>query len=522
MGIASAVDHRVTLFHEQLGFSKGHPFIKTNADEEPFLESYFVPPPFFQSVIGDPAHPAATVVLAPRGAGKSAQRRRLEIWCEENKVLAVTYDRFEFGAGQKIQDVSLAYHLRNVITRFLLVYLSYLQEAPDLISKLDKREKQDLSLFVRTYLGNLTGAQLQDLLRELKSLPERFRDFWSKNVGVLESVVNVVLKRYGLDELDLPDLAQEQKKLSETYKHQLEMLRTLTEKIGLNAVYILIDKVDETEKTGNDSELSYRLIQPMLQDLDLLGLKGIGFKFFLWDAILPLFQKDARPDRVAQHHINWNGTALQQVLGKRLEAFSEGKIKRFSDLMGETIDFDVDFSLALFANGSPRNLIRMCEKILAAQAEIDASATKISLTALDEGIKSFCEQVVVEQYTPDVVKDLQRVGRELFSINFLSNDIFKTTHENSSRNKVTAWQKCNVVKQIGEISIKESRRPLNFYYVVDPAMVRAIHSNVSISKLLSDRWLPCSYCKYDNLMDIAFFPEGNDPICCKCGRNLIS
>lgn len=510
----------MTLFHEQLGFTKAHPFSQTNADEEPFLESYFVPPPFFASVVGDPAHPAATVVLAPRGAGKSAQRRRLEIWCEQNGVLAVTYDRFEFSGGQKIGDVTLAYHLRNVITRFLLVYLSYLQEKPGLIESLDKRERRDLSLFVQTYLGELTGGQLQDLLREIKSLPERFKDFWRENVGVLESVVNIVLKRYGLDAIDLPDLPQEQKKLSDTYKHQLEFLRDLAGKIGLGAIYVLVDKVDETERTGNNSDLSYRLIQPMLQDLDLLGLKGIGFKFFLWDAVLPLFQQDARPDRVAQHHINWTVLALKQVLSKRLAAFSEENITKFSELMSSELDFDVDFALALFANGSPRNLIRMCEKVLASQSDIDPDSTKISPEALDAGIRMFCEQLVVEQYGMDVVKDLQRVGRELFTINFLSNDVFKTTHENTSRNKVTGWLKSGLVKQIGEVSIKESRRPLNFYYVADPAMVRTIHSSQSTDAVLANLWLPCNHCKCDNLLDPGLFPEDNDPVCSRCGRKL--
>lgn len=511
----------MTLFHEQLGFTKAHPFAQTNADEEPFLKSYFVPPPFFASVLGDPRHPSATVVLAPRGAGKSAQRRSLELWCEENDVLAVTYDRFEFGAGQKIQDISLAYHLRNIIIRFLVVYLSHLQEKRDAVDSLSKKDRRDLTLFVQSYLGGLTGGQLQELLRELKSLPERFKDFWRENVGVLESVVNIVLKRYGLDAIDLPDLAQEQKKLSDTYKHQLEFLRLLAKKIGLTAVYILVDKVDETEKTGNNSELSYRLIQPMLQDLELLGLEGIGFKFFLWDAVLPRFLEDARPDRVAQHHISWTITALKAALSKRLFAFSEGKIDKFADLLDEKLDYDVDFALALLANGSPRNLIRLCEKILAAESETNPAAHVISQAGLDSGVRVFCDQVVTEQYGMDVVKDLSRVGRELFTINYLSNDVFKTTHENTSRNKVTGWQKSGLVKQIGEVSVKESRRPLNFYYVADPAMIRTIYASKSISDFLRDHWLPCDSCKFDNLMDVGLFPEGNDAVCSNCGRNLL-
>ena len=60
--------------YENIGF-KAHPFAKTNADEEPDLAGYFVPPPFYDGVLGDPSVPTASVVLAPRGGGKTALRR---------------------------------------------------------------------------------------------------------------------------------------------------------------------------------------------------------------------------------------------------------------------------------------------------------------------------------------------------------------------------------------------------------------------------------------------------------------
>jgi len=64
--------------------------------------------------------------MAPRGAGKTALRRMVEEWADQHSVLAVTYDRFEFGSGQKVEDVGLAYHLRNVIVRFWLpIFLSW-------------------------------------------------------------------------------------------------------------------------------------------------------------------------------------------------------------------------------------------------------------------------------------------------------------------------------------------------------------------------------------------------------------
>lgn len=111
-------------------------------------------------------------------------------------------------------------------------------------------------------------------------MPEKFKDFWRKNVGFMESVVNFLLKSYGIDAIDLPDVKQEEKRLAETYKYQLESLLKLVKKLHFKSIYILIDRTDETEQTGNDPEATYRLIQPLIKDLELLGIEGYGFKFF--------------------------------------------------------------------------------------------------------------------------------------------------------------------------------------------------------------------------------------------------
>ncbi|MDH5360669.1 MAG: hypothetical protein OEX03_08905 [Gammaproteobacteria bacterium] len=248
--------------YEQLGFVS-HPFLKTNADEEESLQTYFVPPPYFDAIIGDPKSPSSSVVLAPRGAGKTAQRRMVEATASQSDYLAVTYDRFEFGANQKVSDISLQYHLRNIITRILISFLSYLSEWPDVAKNLTKEEKKQLAIFIHTYLGDVTGDGIQELLNELKSLPDKFKEFWSQHVGFMESVINFLLKKYDLEEIDLPDAKQEEKRLGETYKYQLETLLTLVRRIGFKSIYILIDRPDETEKTGNNPESTYHLIQPL-------------------------------------------------------------------------------------------------------------------------------------------------------------------------------------------------------------------------------------------------------------------
>ena len=502
---------------EELGFNS-HPFLKTNADEEESLQSYFVPPPYFDAVIGDPAYPSSSVVLAPRGAGKTAQRRMVEAAAEQNKFLAVTYDRFEFGAGQRVSDITLQYHLRNIITRVLLAFLSYLSERKDVAENLSKDQKKQLAVFVQAYLGDITGDGIQELLNELKSLPEKFKEFWREHVGFMESAINFLLRTYDLERIDLPDAKQEEKRLGETYKYQLETLLGLVREIGFKSIYILIDRPDETEKTGNDPSAAYQLIQPLIRDLELLGLSGYAFKFFLWDKVEPYYRHDARPDRVPMYQLTWTRLGLKNVLSKRMHAYSNGRVSSFDQLLENSCG--IDDHLCLLANGSPRNLIRMCETIFAVQAERDASSKKITLAAIDQATVIHSEKIFVENYGETVLKDLQRIGQELFTTNFVANEILKIS-ANGARNKITGWANQGIIAQVGTVVVPPATRPTHLYGVLDPCAVRIIHRTVPFEDFVQDRWLPCGHCITDNFIDLNLYPEGEEPLCRECGRALV-
>lgn len=260
----------------------------------------------------------------------------------------------------------------------------------------------------------MTGMTFSEVLSSLKSVPEKVRDFWSKNVGFLEPLINILLKRYGLATIDLPDLKQEQKKLETSYKHQLEQLLSIVRIAGKRSVYILIDRIDESEKTGGSPERTYRMLEPIVQDLELLGLRGYGFKIFAWDKIVELFRSKARPDRVPQYSLSWPRKRIEQLIAARIKAFSNDRFSSFADIM-TTHDPATDSIIALFADHSPRNAIRICERVLAVQADMDNKATKISSVAFDRGLTTFADQLTVDLYGPDICHDLKRAGRGLFT-----------------------------------------------------------------------------------------------------------
>jgi hypothetical protein len=142
------------------------------------------------------------------------------------------------------------------------------------------------------------------------------------------------------------------------------------------------------------------------------------------------------------------------------------------------------------------------------------------MAAIDQATVAHSEQICLENYGGNVLKELQRVGRELFTTNFVANDILKIS-ANGARNKITAWAKHGVVAQVGTVIVPPATRPTHLYAVIDPCAVRLMHRVVPFEKFVRDRWLPCGHCITDNLINIDLYPEGEDPICRQCGRKLL-
>jgi hypothetical protein len=74
-------------------------------------------------LLGIPDLPSSQVIFAPRGGGKSAQRRMIEYNAASAEVFAITYDRFEKIGVDNLEELSIDYHLRNIIEIGLLGFL---------------------------------------------------------------------------------------------------------------------------------------------------------------------------------------------------------------------------------------------------------------------------------------------------------------------------------------------------------------------------------------------------------------
>jgi hypothetical protein len=503
-------------FLTRLGFTE-NPFQFTNADEEEHLQTYFIPPPYFGSVWGDPQRPSSHVIFAPRGGGKSAQRRMIEYRAQSENVFAVTYDRFEKLDAVDLHTIGLDFHLRNIIELillgFLLEYKGRELQAPSFSSP----QREQIESLCGQYLGKINRLEALDALKSLRTLSSRAKQALREWSGPVNALVSAALASHGVHSPGLGpgiQMGQSSSAGEAPSKIHLEIAIGLLKSIGFDSVYILVDKVDETPKTGNDAEDSFLLIKPLLRDLELMQLRDVGFKFFLWDKLQPAYREYARPDRLQQFELSWSKDDINKMLSRRLEAFSEGRIKDLSQLTSANLATGLQVMVTIFASGSPRDMIRICQQIMSEQLQMDPDSEKIGVLAIIDGISKFSQARARELVPPQILRDLIKVGRLDFTTNYVANDVFKIS-VNSARNKILQWTQTGAVERVGELHT--GSRPVHHYAISDIRVGVAMLPQVDLMNVVTVKLQYCTKCLVPLLRDWDVNPSQT---CHQCGKEL--
>ena len=487
-------------FLNNLGFSS-NPFQHTNADEEELLEKYFVPPPYFQSVWGDPQRPKSCVIFAPRGAGKSAQRRMLEIRgsAPGSKVLCVQYSRFEIEGEGSLASIDLGYHLKNIIQLCTIAFfLKSYELGVDHLSYTDQ-EKQWIQQICAYYLSDVTPEGVKEAVDSIKSPAEKAKQFlssklWAINALIAAAAINFKVSPSAVT-ITSPSGA---KSIASPSKLHLSIIISLIYKLGHDSVSILIDKVDETSYTGNDAKNSYALIAPLLRDLELLEMKGVGFKFFLWNELQPYHKKYSRPDRVQHFDLSWTPDELRKIMAQRLQAFARNGAPKFQDLlsleMGLSERNAVERLLITLSHGSPRDMVRLCRQMIIEELRFNPqSSERISRQAVKAAFDKFCKTRAEEIVPEKVLEELKKNHRLDFTVSHVASNVFKIS-TNAARTKINNWVTTGVVRHIDEIIIKSKEKPVYHYAVVDSRVAKSIFSELGFVEFLNNKMKSCVKC----------------------------
>lgn len=493
-------------FLENLGFDND-PFAKTNADEEERLADYFIPPPFFSAVLGDPTTPKSTIVFAPRGNGKTALKRKIEIESLDSDFLCITYNTFNI-IGKKLHNIDQQYHLNNIIRLILIAIITAVQGGK--LSNLSKDERHIIYLFSKKYLSEIEQTDLKIGIASIKNFNDKSKELWNKFTGPIGLVLNSLFERMGFGTTEIAKFETTGGKLG-TQIDQLTVLQRIAERLGFKSIYILIDRVDENALT-HGAKNSYKFISTLIGDLQILESKGYAFKFFLWHLLLEDYIKIARPDRVKYYELGWDAEQLCDMLSQRLKAYSNNRNTTLGELQ-ELENFDLDKYISYLAEGSPRNLIRICKEILDQQSEINDKSNRISVDAIAKGFDKIAFDISSERYQKNIINDLRKTNKCNFTIRYIYSHIFKFSQQ-AGLNKIKSWEDSGAVKFIGTIQETKGAKTSKQYAIADFLLAKTVFPNLDVFSFAQRKIRICS-CNNLLLRDWDSVPE---QVCEKCQR----
>jgi DNA-binding response OmpR family regulator len=149
----------------------------------------------------------------------------------------------------------------------------------------------------------------------------------------------------------------------------MDVLTDLVCGAGFDALYMLVDGVDQIDGIGDDAPLIAAFLAPLL-NAPILHSPRVAFKFFLPAAVFAVFQEQrlVRLDRAPYMMLEWNSADLCALISRRLSHFSQrsstvaGGVRSFDDLC--VAPFPSDPYLADLAGRIPRQLLALCEHIV--------------------------------------------------------------------------------------------------------------------------------------------------------------
>ena len=333
--LESGSGQRVRRWLERFGFTDD-PFVVYEADQErAALPGLFIDRPYVMRMVGDPARPQSAFLLAHRGTGKTATR---EIIAYEHihgrcrrRALPVRYCDFGFLLGRAGADPTriTARHHADAIVRATLQTLA--DEVPPLFFDLLAPTECALLLSLAAEFANpVVRLKLRQFVPgDTAAIP------WSdlSAAEILTTLISIVLR------------------LGQSEKNRYE------------ALYILVDRADETE-FGAGALIP--ILKPLISASGLLNLPGLAFKFFLpleWGEQL-LADAPLLRERFPVETIRWDTEALQDMLKRRLVFYSNGRVEDLGQLCTTAARSNVVDRLVAHSQESPRTLLRLCATLV--------------------------------------------------------------------------------------------------------------------------------------------------------------
>ncbi len=357
-----------------------NPFASKEADFEAASDQsrvvdYFVRAVWVEQILGDIYQPRSAVLAARRGFGKSASRLMVEYECQRGrlsgKILAGNYTNFgrvlAAQRGESKESLHQA-HLHCIVNICCLALLNFLREQPERIEGLGYGGRYRLSALISGYTDLNDPFRLDETLRRV-NINEQVLNSQSFIEAVRAHTLAALLDEAKVGRIRpwlelLGQATAFDGPLPPLSLNLIEDIARLTRLSGLQAVYLLVDRVDELPETAADPAAGAELLRSLVADLRLMEIPGLAFKFFLPDEVASLLfnSHDIRPDRLTRYQIQWTTEQLVNFLHNRMLAYSSAnQLSSLAPFCEVGFANEVDEEISRMAEGSPRNLLRLAE-----------------------------------------------------------------------------------------------------------------------------------------------------------------
>ena len=456
-----------------------------NADEarkERRLNSVMEYPEWFLEVLGDVKSLNFIIITGPRGSGKSSIRRTIADHCRSslgNKILggvvlciSIDHDSSKWVKNFVLNSnkPSVDFFCEEIVDQLIVAVLTYGE-----IDKLkDKLEKKEI-YFLERHIYRLQETRPDDVSSIADKLLSKYKKL--KSNEAVKDWLSIITSLFG------NQVSLENRSIETPAIDDLPIIIQIVKKCGFDAIYVLIDEIDEYDETNGKPDFAAEIIVPILSSINLLEKDSIGLKFFL---SAPVYQRldeasktmnmEIRYDRTLQpdpYILEWTDSNISKMLKKRLMTYSNNNLNSLNQFCDDEIK-DIDSLIVKYAYKNPRHMIQLCDRIVRYTAR-SAYITNFCITknVLNKALVDFSKRIVktyvgADDYLTAVINDKM--------LSFVDKDFA----DNNGIDINEARKGLDKLVLLGALTSKAKLNGEKKYTVCDPRIVYLIEEGIEI------------------------------------------
>ncbi|MBQ5962927.1 P-loop ATPase, Sll1717 family [Massilia sp. ZL223] len=487
-------------FAQSFGFVS-YPFSVFTAEEEKeFLDRAFIQPLAYSTASAAAKERKNVFIYGERGTGKTALLYKLMSECNSKVISISDYSQLPLVPSQ---TQILGFYISNIAP----IVLKSIASSVVLRTRLNRDDKLLLSYLLKNHTTSVTrDAVLQDMKEIQHSFLKRVSvGLWNGLLGLVNNATgaavdaasDAISKSLGLPSIDSGNPEKEyfkkiQLNIDDTFDESkanqiiLGKLLDLCKKVDIANLTLVLDRVDEDSRWKNDAELVADFLRPFLVENEIFFQPGLRFIFSIWSIPYQKVKSDFRINKFCVEQVEWTAVELMSVLNKRMSEHSAERVGSYQDIVADSEHFES--KVVPLANSNPRDLWQLMNKIFREQYRMDSGARKISVDAMDKGVKEFVRTFNYYEYYPrkinaksnsmDVYSYIAHLSK-LTEVRFTSTNLDDAARTGgSTQNYIVGMEAIGLVRRCEEKGPKGA----NLYEIRDPKVQFAVMHNIDIRR----------------------------------------